>query len=120
MASDIFEVVVEMQHGIKRAAPASTPVCFRMVLLYQNQSQWQALRYNPAFWSSIPKAVAIPCGSVIIHSMMKNETQLTREDVLELILEHAANQGIHMDEESLRGYSFEGLYNVLLDLEANI
>ena len=49
--------------------------------------------------------------------MMKNENQPTREDVLELILEHAENQGIEISEPELRGYSLEGLYDVLLDLE---
>jgi hypothetical protein len=52
--------------------------------------------------------------------MMKNENQPTREDLLELILEHAANQAVRMDPDELKGYSLEGLYDVLLDLEANI
>ena len=64
--------------------------------------------------------IANPLGSCIIHSMMKNENQPTREDVLELILEHAANQAVRMDPDELKGYSLEGLYDVLLDLEANI
>jgi hypothetical protein len=50
--------------------------------------------------------------------MMKNEP--TRADILELILDHAANQNVTIDQEDLKGYSLEGLYNVLLDLEANI
>jgi len=49
--------------------------------------------------------------------MMKNENQPTREDLLELILEHAENQGIEIAEPELRGYSLEGLYDILLDLE---
>jgi hypothetical protein len=64
--------------------------------------------------------LANPLGSCIIHSMMKNENQPTREDLLELILEHAANQAVRMDPDELKGYSLEGLYDVLLDLEANI
>jgi len=51
-------------------------------------------------------------------TMMKNEP--TRADILELILDHAANQNVTIDQEDLKGYSLEGLYNVLLDLEANI
>lgn len=50
--------------------------------------------------------------------MMNKEP--TREDILDLILEHAANQGTQMDEDALRGYSMEGLYDVFLDLEGNI
>jgi hypothetical protein len=52
--------------------------------------------------------------------MMNQKTEPTREDILDLILEHAANQGITMAEEELRGYSLEGLYDVLLDFEANL
>ena len=66
------------------------------------------------------KTLANPTTSDTLYSMMKTQTEPTREDILDLILEHAANQGIAMAEEELRGYSLEGLYNVLLDLEANI
>ena len=65
-------------------------------------------------------SLAISCGHAILHSMLNKQTEPTREDILDLILEHAANQGIQMAEEELRGYSLEGLYDVLLDLEANI
>ena len=75
--------------------------------------------------------VAIPCGSVIIHSMMKTQqarsaNQPTREDLIVLIISHMVNQGIEHSEqfleflEDLKGYSTEGLYNVLADLEALI
>ena len=47
--------------------------------------------------------------------MMKNEP--TNQELIDLILDHAENQGITMDEDALRGYSLEGLYDVLLDLE---
>ena len=62
--------------------------------------------------------LAISAGGAILHSMMKNEP--TRQDILDLILDHAANQNVTIDLEDLKGYSLEGLYNVLLDLEANI
>lgn len=58
--------------------------------------------------------------------MMKTENQPTREDLIVLIIEHMVNQGIEHPEmfleflEDLKGYSIEGLYDVLLNLEENV
>lgn len=59
-------------------------------------------------------------------TMMKTENQPTREDLIVLIIEHMVNQGIEHPEmfleflEDLKGYSIEGLYDVLLNLEENV
>jgi hypothetical protein len=38
--------------------------------------------------------LAILASRAILHSMLKNETKLIREDLLALIVEHAENQAI--------------------------
>ena len=59
-------------------------------------------------------------------TMMKTQNQPTREDLTVLIIEHMVNQGIEHPEmfleflEDLKGYSIEGLYDVLLNLEENV
>lgn len=67
--------------------------------------------------------LAISYGSVIIHSMMKNETQPTREDLLALIIEHNEQRGIRDPQawseqlEAMECFSYEALWCTLEELE---
>ena len=63
--------------------------------------------------------VAISYGSAILHSMMKNETQLTRTDKIELIADHALAQGLYSAEylDILQGLTDTQLDTELTKLE---
>jgi hypothetical protein len=67
--------------------------------------------------------LAISDGRAILHSMMNQENQPTREDLLALIIEHNEQRGIRDQQawseqlEAMECFSYEALWCTLEELE---